>query len=171
MFRPSSINKITMATLTGILIATTDRIGTIDPALVSRTDLAVVFRLNRKIRRQIWANCISESGSQNHITESNIDVSLADKSLDGHTITSIVQSASRIAQSEHRNLELADIRNYVRESNELSQYLAGVRGDTREWMRAKRWALDESPNDKESTEDEDEKSISRRQGIELETGL
>lgn len=53
---------------------------------------------------------------------------MAKHELDGHTIKNTIQSASRIARSEHRDIELVDVENYVQESNALLKYFAEIHG-------------------------------------------
>lgn len=149
-----------MATLTGILIATTDRVGFIDQGIVSRTDLAVGFTLTERTRRQIWTDGIAESAGRSWIMIDDRAISsIAKYPLDGHTITNIIRSAFRIARSEYRTISIEDIEKYVQESNELSKYLLelhdgdnrGVLAKAREWRRG-------SPDDAEGRESEDQES-------------
>lgn len=130
----------------GILIATTDRIGIIDQSLLSRPDLAVEFRLSYEIRRQIWTDGIHATGSGMSFSEDNADKmsSIAKHELDGHTITNIIRSASRIARTEQRDVRLTDIEKYLEASNALSKYLYIIHGnDSRGEAMRRKWRLDQ----------------------------
>lgn len=116
-----------------------------DPALLSRTDLAVHFRLSQEIRRQIWTDGIVTSGSPKCLTEADVDKisSMAKHELDGHTIKNIIRSASRIARSEHRDIELVDVEDFVQESDALSEYVAQIhQANSQDFAKMNRWRFD-----------------------------
>lgn len=136
----------------GIVIMTSNRIGNIDLALVSRIDIAIEFRLDRGARRQIWMNGIAALGdgqqcdddqSSDDERSSNDELdsrhhyrtyraktfnSLAKHPLDGHTIMNILQSASRIARRKGRKIDLEDINNYIESFYSFSGYLDEIYG-------------------------------------------
>lgn len=114
-----------MATPTGTLITTSVRATIIDPVLLPRIDLAIQFKLSKELSRQIWNNCLAAFGSQTRIPEEYLDEFSEGLRypLDGHVIMNIIQSASRIAQTEHRDINIMDIKPYVKAYAEFSHYL------------------------------------------------
>lgn len=114
-----------MGTLTDILIATTSRVEMLDEGLVSRTDLVIHFERSPRTLRQIWVDGTIAPGNQNCLTEADVDtiIEMTRDQLDGHTITSIIQSASRIARNENRNIQVADIVPYLEAWIAFSSYL------------------------------------------------
>jgi hypothetical protein len=77
------------------------------------------------MRRQIWTYGINASGSQECLTQASVDriFEVAKYPLDGHAITSIIKSASRIARSEQKDIDLVDIETYIEAYNALKDYM------------------------------------------------
>lgn len=110
----------------GILIATTNRIGAIEPTFISRTDIEMQFGLTTSDREQIWTDGILAFGSKKSLTEDDEDMirKISKSSINGHAITNIIKSASRIARSEHRDIDLEYVNT---RASEFSDFAGSVR--------------------------------------------
>ncbi|KAI1338504.1 P-loop containing nucleoside triphosphate hydrolase protein [Xylariaceae sp. FL0016] len=78
----------------GVMLLTTNRGATIDPAFESRIDIILVFpKLTAEAREQIWRNFLRQPGCRLDLSETDIR-ELADVPLNGWQIKSAIKTAS-----------------------------------------------------------------------------
>ncbi|RYN29650.1 hypothetical protein AA0115_g5269 [Alternaria tenuissima] len=120
----------------GILILTTNRIGTFDEAFKSRIQLALRYpRLNKEGRWEIWRNfvhALSEAGENINGEEiiGKLDI-LARHRLDGRQIRNTISTARQLAQYKKEKLRYSHVDQAVRVANEFEKYAGdqGLRND------------------------------------------
>jgi AAA+ superfamily predicted ATPase len=125
----------------GILILTSNRIGTFDEAFKSRVQLTVHYpTLKRKGRRRIWSNFIT--GLENTSIKArisqlqeNID-ELSQYELNGREIRNTIQTAILLAQFRKKKLSLRHLKNVISVSEEFKQYLRDRYGDDEEYLQS-----------------------------------
>jgi len=97
-----------------LLFLTTNRPGTLDPALSSRIHLTINYpALDPASRLTIWRNFLGRAKPAAHITEEEVRL-LAGLELDGRRIKNLVKSAGIMARREGRGLEVGDLRKVLR---------------------------------------------------------
>lgn len=113
-----------------LLFLTTNRPGTLDPALQSRIHLTINYpALDPASRLTIWRNFLMRQAAHSsktatasgntlgkyrpRITEEEIRV-LAGLELDGRRIKNLVKSAGIMARREGRGVEIGDLRKVLR---------------------------------------------------------
>ncbi|KAJ5654461.1 ATPaseAAA-typecore [Penicillium lividum] len=127
----------------GILVLTSNRVGTFDEAFKSRVHLIVHYpNLQRAERRRIWSNFIT--GLQNsrvkvHVTElqEHLD-DLSDYELNGRNIRNTIQTAALLAQFRKKRLCYEHLKEVITISEEFKGYLRETYGhDTDEFVRVR----------------------------------
>lgn len=127
----------------GILVLTSNRIGTFDEAFKSRVQLIIHYpNLQNEERRRIWSNFIN--GLQNtsvraHIAELQESIGqLSEYELNGREIRNAVQTAALLAQFKGKRLALEHLKDVISVSDEFKQYLRDKYGDDEEYAQASR---------------------------------
>ena len=121
----------------GILILTSNRVGTFDEAFKSRVQLAVHYpALNEDGRFEIWRNFI-------HILrDTDVDMNfgelekkvaiLARHKLNGRQIRNLVWTARQLAKYKKERLEYTHLEQVIEIANEFEEYLEKTHGHTDE---------------------------------------
>jgi AAA+ superfamily predicted ATPase len=130
----------------GILILTSNRVGTFDEAFKSRIKLALHYKaLAKADRRKVWRNFIkalkddSTPGGQEGIDYDDLDDHLDDlatHNLNGRQIRNAVATATELAQFRKQKLDFRHFQHVIRISGEFDTYLEKTHGhsDT-QWAR------------------------------------
>lgn len=125
----------------GILILTSNRVGTFDEAFTSRIQVAIHYgNLTRKSRRAIWSNFITridESGEDANIAELERRVDeLSQDELNGRQIRNALLTARQLAKHRKETLDWEHLSQVMKTSATFNKYLKKVRGHTDdEWAR------------------------------------
>jgi SpoVK/Ycf46/Vps4 family AAA+-type ATPase len=127
----------------GILILTSNRVGTFDEAFKSRIKLALHYQsLTKADRKKIWRNFIKSL--RDHPGE-DVDYDdlddhlddLADYNLNGRQIRNAVATASELAQFRKKKLNFEHFAHVIRISGEFDTYLEKTHGhNDSEWARS-----------------------------------
>ncbi|CAO2651416.1 Nn.00g039860.m01.CDS01 [Neocucurbitaria sp. VM-36] len=123
----------------GIIILTSNRVGTFDEAFKSRVQLALHYpELDEKGRWEIWRNFIhglSKNGYGEGIEMEEIrdklDI-LARYKLNGRQIRNIVKTARQLAQYRKEPMAYGHIETAIEVANEFEEYLTKTHGHTDE---------------------------------------
>jgi SpoVK/Ycf46/Vps4 family AAA+-type ATPase len=125
----------------GILILTTNRIGTFDEAFKSRIQLALHYPpLDRDGRWEVWRNFVqslSEAGENIDDKEisKKLDI-LARHKLNGRQIRNTISTARQLVQYKKETLRYAHVDQAVGVVNEFEKYVTDVHGhDDEEYAR------------------------------------
>jgi SpoVK/Ycf46/Vps4 family AAA+-type ATPase len=121
----------------GILILTSNRVGTFDEAFKSRVQLAVHYpALDEDGRFEIWRNFICT------LKDKNIDMNfeelvrkvprLARDKLNGRQIRNLVWTAGQLAKFKKERLEYSHFEQVIEIANEFEEYLEKTHGHTDE---------------------------------------
>ncbi|KAL3443418.1 P-loop containing nucleoside triphosphate hydrolase protein [Aspergillus insuetus] len=132
----------------GILVLTSNRIGTFDEAFKSRVQLTLHYpTLDESSRRRIWSNFISRL--QNTVPETKADQimenldELARFKLNGREIRNSIRTALLLAEFRGERLQYRHLVDVIDVSNEFEQYLQGVHGHTAsEWAMSQKFRRD-----------------------------
>ncbi|KAI1323645.1 P-loop containing nucleoside triphosphate hydrolase protein [Xylariaceae sp. FL0255] len=90
----------------GIMILTTNRISSIDPAFESRIDISLPYQdLDRDARAQVWREFLTTQ-KDSQVFDSDIDNVLSERALNGRKIKSAIKTACILASSEQTTLAL-----------------------------------------------------------------
>ena len=121
----------------GILILTTNRVGTFDEALKSRIQLAIEYpKLKMSGRREIWRGFIdSLRDSSDFLNIEELEgklESLADHELNGRQTRNIIKTARQLARYKKEPLAYIHVDEAINVASELANYVARVRGHTDE---------------------------------------
>ncbi|KAJ5672667.1 ATPase AAA-type core [Penicillium longicatenatum] len=124
----------------GILVLTSNRIGTFDEAFKSRVHLTVHYPiLKQDGRRRIWSNFIS--GMENTKVKArfsqlqeSID-ELSQYELNGREIRNTIQTATLLAQFRNKRLSFSHLKEVISVS-EFKQYLRDRYGDDEEYLQS-----------------------------------
>ena len=125
----------------GILILTSNRVGTFDEAFKSRIQLALHLpTLKKDDRRRIWNNFIDnlrETNANAKIDQLRERVKdFAKHVLNGREIRNIVKVAQQLAQSEGQPLEYRHFEQVIEVSVKFGKYLADEHGhDAPQWAK------------------------------------
>ena len=150
----------------GILILTTNRVGTFDEAFTSRIHLALRYdRLNEKQRAGIWRNLLNMLKDRTRdLAEAvkigeradtgdlvmNID-KLAREALNGRQIRNVITLARYLAKFRGEMLVYKDVQDAIASIVKFDRYLLGLRGADDEWRRvrlcARRFICPQSSHD------------------------
>ncbi|KAE8327338.1 P-loop containing nucleoside triphosphate hydrolase protein [Aspergillus sergii] len=132
----------------GILILTSNRIGTFDEAYKSRVQLTLHYPpLDQDRRQRIWNNFMNRldhSGVKVYIDKlkDKVDM-LSAHELNGRVIRNAIETATLLAQFRGQTLGPRHPKEVIKVSNEFEQYLAEVHGHSlSEWARAQRTRAD-----------------------------
>ncbi|KAF6809330.1 hypothetical protein CPLU01_15523 [Colletotrichum plurivorum] len=116
----------------GILILTSNRVGTFDEAFKSRIQLALHYEpLRKPQRRQIWKNFFDRLDSMG---ESRIDFANVEKHLDrlseyqmnGRQIRNAITTARQLAQYKDETMMFTHLRHAIEVTGEFDKYLEDV---------------------------------------------
>ena len=121
----------------GILILTSNRVGTFDEAFKSRVQLAVHYpALDETGRFEIWQNFIQT------MHDRNIDMNaeelkrkvplLARNKLNGRQIRNLMWTAGQLAKHKKERLEYTHLEQVIEIANEFEEYLEKTHGHTDE---------------------------------------
>ncbi|KAL4786979.1 P-loop containing nucleoside triphosphate hydrolase protein [Aspergillus varians] len=128
----------------GILVLTSNRIGTLDEAFKSRVQLTLHYpSLDEGSRRRIWSNFItrlrhSHPGAKADQILDNID-ELAQFKLNGREIRNSITTAMLLAEFRGQQLQYCHLAEVIDVSNEFEQYLHETHGHSAsEWAREQR---------------------------------
>jgi len=121
----------------GILILTSNRVGTFDEAFKSRVQLAVHYpALDEDGRFEIWRNFVSTLKDKNvemDFKELNQKIPLlARNKLNGRQIRNLVWTAAQLAKFKKEPLEYAHLEQVIEIANEFEDYLEKTHGHTDE---------------------------------------
>ncbi|KAI0163736.1 hypothetical protein BJ166DRAFT_465584 [Pestalotiopsis sp. NC0098] len=124
----------------GILILTTNRVGTFDEAFKSRISLALRYdKLNEDQRKQIWWNFLrrlEDLGEQESVNlddlKSHVD-ELASYPMNGRQIRNSISTGRQLAKYKKTRMEFDHLKRSITLADKFDKYLAEVReGDTTE---------------------------------------
>lgn len=118
----------------GILILTTNRVGTFDEAFKSRIQLAVHYpSLKRSDREQIWKLIIDsiKKKSEVEVTDNQL-FRLAEHPLNGRQIRNTIKTASQQAFYQKSCLTYGHLQTAIDVANEFENYIFQARGQTDE---------------------------------------
>jgi len=121
----------------GILILTSNRVGTFDEAFSSRIQVSLHFPLlDRPSRRQIWLNFleilredkeeIDFAGIERRIEE------LSDLEMNGRQIRNVLTTARQLAMYKMVTMEWEHVQKAVRSAADFTKYIQTVHGHTDE---------------------------------------
>jgi SpoVK/Ycf46/Vps4 family AAA+-type ATPase len=121
----------------GILILTTNRIGTFDEAFKSRVQLALHYPpLDNKAREEIWYNFIRRLSTQGDDVDSEelnekIYI-LAKRKLNGRQIRNTISTARQLAQYRKEKLRFVHMNQALQVVDEFEKYVSDVHGHSDE---------------------------------------
>lgn len=127
----------------GILILTSNRIGTFDEAFKSRVQLVIHYpSLQQEERRRVWSTFITGLQSTNaeaHIDEIRENIGkLSRYDLNGREIRNAIQTATLLAQFKESPLAMEHLNAVIDVSAEFKKYLVGRYGDDDEYAQVGR---------------------------------
>ncbi|EAQ83654.1 hypothetical protein CHGG_10058 [Chaetomium globosum CBS 148.51] len=118
----------------GILILTSNRVGTFDQAFKSRIQLALHYEnLKKPQRRKIWRNFLTrlrdvgEAGVDYDDLNDHID-DLAEEDMNGRQIRNAITTARQLAQFRGQKLSFAQLKHVIAVAGRFEGYLKGVQG-------------------------------------------
>ncbi|KAK8108452.1 hypothetical protein PG984_014253 [Apiospora sp. TS-2023a] len=127
----------------GILILTSNRVGTFDEAFKSRIQVAIHYdNLTKKSRKAIWRNffdMIQESNEDANMAalEGRLD-DLATEEMNGRQIRNALVTARQLAQHRNERLDWEHLNQVMKTAAAFNRYLKTVKGHTDD-----RWAREE----------------------------
>ncbi|ETS86249.1 hypothetical protein PFICI_00077 [Pestalotiopsis fici W106-1] len=130
----------------GILILTTNRVGTFDEAFKSRISLALRYeKLTQVQRKQVWWNFIrrlEDLGEQDSVDLEDLKLhidELAVYPMNGRQIRNSISTARQLALYKNTRMTFAHLQRSIILANKFEQYLAEVReGDPPESLETAR---------------------------------
>ncbi|KPM35016.1 hypothetical protein AK830_g11549 [Neonectria ditissima] len=131
----------------GILILTTNRVGSFDEAFKSRIQLALAYpRLNEEDRLKIWQNFIQmlpRSGQRVDMEDLKMNLNkLALVEINGRQIRNAVTMARHLAKFRHEMLRYKHMQDALRSVQRFNKYLSDVKGlSDDEWAKADKLRL------------------------------
>ena len=117
----------------GILILTSNRVGTFDEAFKSRIQVSLHYpNLNRSQRHKIWRNMINRLRTleQPNIDFDDIDCyisELAEQEMNGRQIRNAITTARQLAKFKDRNMTHADLKHVIDVAGRFDKYLYDVK--------------------------------------------
>lgn len=117
----------------GILILTSNRVGTFDEAFKSRIQLSLHYdKLNKAQRRKIWRNFIERLKS---LGEANVEFDdlydhmdeLVDHEMNGRQIRNVITTARQLAQYRGKNLCYAHLKHVIDIAGRFDTYIQKVK--------------------------------------------
>jgi hypothetical protein len=128
----------------GILILTSNRVGTFDEAFRSRIHIALHYEdLKPRSRRQIWSNFLvrlegTEDGENVNDIKYRLD-ELANHSLNGREIRNALSTARQLASYEGKKMGWEHLELAIKTANTFGTYLRDVHGHSNSnWVQEKR---------------------------------
>ncbi|KAI0021357.1 hypothetical protein F4780DRAFT_286176 [Xylariomycetidae sp. FL0641] len=126
----------------GILILTSNRVGTFDEAFKSRIQVAIHYdHLTKKSRKQIWQNFFdmiedsAEEDANMPELERRLD-ELAAEDMNGRQIRNALLTARQLAKHRQERLDWQHLSQVMKTSAAFNKYLKAVKGHTDEqWAR------------------------------------
>jgi len=125
----------------GVLILTSNRVGTFDEAFKSRIQLALHYPpLNVPGRRKIWHNFLNMLRDDNEKVEFD-DIAahmdeLSGYEINGRQIRNALTTARQLALFEREPLDWERIKDSIEVASDFNRYIKEVHGDTDEqWSR------------------------------------
>ncbi|ETS76758.1 hypothetical protein PFICI_12145 [Pestalotiopsis fici W106-1] len=122
----------------GILILTSNRVGTFDEAFRSRIKLALHYNtLSRAERKKVWRNFfktlreVQDQDVNYDDLDDHLD-DLAEFDLNGREIRNAISTASELALFRKQQLKYHHLRHVIRIGAEFEKYLDKTRGETAE---------------------------------------
>ncbi|KAL1617595.1 hypothetical protein SLS56_010918 [Neofusicoccum ribis] len=132
----------TLEYYTGILILTSNRVGTFDEAFKSRIQLALHYKpLTQRKREQIWANFIKRLQSLGEPVDGVEILSqvrrLSEYPMNGRQIRNAITTARQLALYKNEPLNTGYLEHSIEVSGDFDRYLSGVKGDIKDddWAR------------------------------------
>ncbi|KAI0972612.1 hypothetical protein F4678DRAFT_460182 [Xylaria arbuscula] len=125
----------------GVLILTSNRVGTFDEAFKSRIQLALHYPpLDAPSRRKIWRNFLDILTADNENMDVDDIVAHMDKlssyEMNGRQIRNALTTARQLALFEQETLDWDRIKDSIEVANDFNRYLVDVHGHTEEqWSR------------------------------------
>ncbi|KAH7010301.1 P-loop containing nucleoside triphosphate hydrolase protein [Ilyonectria destructans] len=125
----------------GILILTSNRVGTFDEAFQSRIQVAIHYdNLTKRSRKQIWRNfldMIEEADEDANISEFERRLDeLAAEEMNGRQIRNALLTARQLAKHRKETLDWEHLNQAMKTSSAFNKYLKTVRGNSGEqWAR------------------------------------
>ncbi|RSM13182.1 hypothetical protein CEP52_002042 [Fusarium oligoseptatum] len=117
----------------GILILTTNRVGTFDEAFKSRIQLALRYeKLQGYQRKQIWRNFftrLKEIGEEDKIDFDDIQLNLDELTrheMNGRQIRNSITTARQLAKYKGRKMTFSHLKRAISVANKFDRYLADV---------------------------------------------
>ncbi|KAL3704303.1 hypothetical protein TMatcc_009994 [Talaromyces marneffei ATCC 18224] len=117
----------------GILILTSNRVGTLDEAFKSRIQASLHYpNLNRSQRHKIWRNLINRF---KRLEQPDIDFDdiecyiseLAEQEMNGRQIRNSITTARQLARFKGRNMRHADLKHVISLAGRFEKYLSDVK--------------------------------------------
>ena len=127
----------------GIMILTTNRVGTFDEAFKSRIHLAIRYlKLDEEQRLEIWRNFIQMLGR----TKERVDVDdlernankLAQTELNGRQIRNVITLARYLAKFRKQMLVYKHVQDALASVVKFDDYILGLRGSDEGWAKESR---------------------------------
>ncbi|KAI8630484.1 P-loop containing nucleoside triphosphate hydrolase protein [Xylariaceae sp. FL1651] len=126
----------------GIIILTSNRVGTFDEAFKSRIQVAIHYdNLTKKSRKQIWRNFFNmiEDSSGEDVNmpelERRLD-ELASEEMNGRQIRNALLTARQLAKHRNERLDWPHLSQVMKTSAAFNKYLKAVKGHSDEqWAR------------------------------------
>lgn len=135
----------------GVLILTSNRVGTFDEAFKSRIQLALHYRpLDKASRHKIWNNFLNmmrdnirqddaDNGEKETVDFDDITAhmdELAQFEMNGRQIRNSLATARQLALFEHETLDWERIKDAIEVASDFNNYIKEVHGHTDEqWVR------------------------------------
>lgn len=122
-----------LTSITGILILTTNRVGTFDEAFKSRIQLSLHYqRLTEAQRVTIWENFLERLST---IDEERVNVDnlrrnvreLAKYDMNGRQIRNALTTARQLALFEKETMDFGHLKHAIKVSAKFDQYLKNVK--------------------------------------------
>lgn len=118
----------------GILILTTNRVGTFDEAFKSRIQLALQYdNLNEQQRKQIWRNFLArlkDLGEEENIDFDEISIHLDDLvkyPMNGRQIRNSITTARQLAKFQKKKMTHITLKRAIMMAEKFDKHLADVR--------------------------------------------
>lgn len=128
----------------GILILTSNRVGTFDEGFKSRIQAALHYKpLNRKSRKQIWKNfleIIEEEDSEVDLSEieDRLD-ELSAEDLNGRQIRNCLKTAQQLSKFRKEPLSWSSLSQTLKSAADFQRYFNNIQGHNDEtWAREER---------------------------------
>jgi len=127
----------------GILILTTNRVGSFDEAFKSRIHLALLYpNLGEEQRERIWMNFIKMLDQMNErvdIADLELNIHrMARIRINGRQIRNVITIARHLAKFRRQRLRYEHVQDAIESVTDFSDYLEEVKG-----MSDDRWARDD----------------------------